>query len=385
MQNKKIFQEAESEYDVNIIIGENGSGKSNYLNELANEFIKSGKKVIAIATSIHDKFDISSSKFNFFGGRQGRNMVEKLVKKSLHTRKLLDVDRIKHLVRALEYSGYEARIGIKVEGYSYENKNLIEHYANIPIEDKYQIINILENHGEDFGHVDLPHSGRLLNINLSALSTGIIQETTLSSILKHERILKKLKIISSISLYLEKNQHIVPLNNASSGELMIISTLVHISSSINVNSVIIIDEPENSLHPKWQKEYIDKILDLFYQYSPKIIIATHSPLVIPLSNQNPNLFRLSNYELEEISNDSSNNEELMSEVFGIITPENRYLSDLLVNLINDFDSDQKSYPIIIDMLNELKNKIYDMRQSRFINGVRRIIDDMHVSKVEKNG
>ncbi|MEP4546981.1 MAG: AAA family ATPase [Saccharospirillum sp.] len=376
MKDSILVERTASEYDVNIIIGENGSGKSYYLNSIAKEFIDSGMNVIGIATSVHDKFNIRSRRFHFFGGRQGRNMVEKLVKKSLYFKDSVDTDRVRYLVRALEYSGYEARIGIKVEGYDPENEKLIKHDLTMSDEDKNEILTIISNYGENFGHLDLPGFSELLSLNLIGLTAGNIYGTTLSTILKHERILKKLKIISSVNLYLEKEYSTVELKNASSGELMMMSSFLHISSHITGDSVIIIDEPENSLHPKWQKEYISKILDLFYLYKPKIIIASHSPLIIPLENQDSKLFRLSEYKLEEISRESSNNEEVMSEVFGVLTPENRYLSDYLINVINDYDANLIDYKDARDKVLEQKQKIYDVRQREFVDGVLEIIEVM---------
>lgn len=385
MKDSVLLQRTASEYDVNIIIGENGSGKSHYLNSIAKEFINSDRNVIGIATSVHDKFDIRSRRFHFFGGRQGRNMVEKLFKKSLYFKDYVDVDRVKHLVRALEYSGYEARIGIRVEGYVPENEKLIKHDLSMSDEDKNEILTILSNYTESFGYLELPGSSELLSLNLIGLTTGNIHGTTLSTILKHERFLKKLKIISSVRLYLEKEYNTVELKNASSGELMMISSLLHISSHIKDDSVILIDEPENSLHPKWQKEYVSKILDLFYYYKPKVIIASHSPLIIPLKSQDSKLFKLSGYKLKEIVRETSNNEEIMSEVFGVLTPENRYLSDYLINVINDYDADLIDYICARDKIMAQRQKIYDFRQSEFVDGVLGIIEKMSELKGMKSG
>ncbi|NVC74058.1 hypothetical protein FCU56_21495 [Vibrio vulnificus] len=312
-------------------------------------------------------------------------MVEKLVKKTLHSSKKLDVDKVKHLVRALEYSGYRQTIGIRVEGYNPENKVKLKHDLNIDKQDKMEMENILLNYSENFGYEDIPGSSEMLHLNLSALSSSSIENTTLSSILKHERYLKRNKIIGSVKLYLEKEFDIVELKNASSGELMMISTLLHISSNIKENSVIIIDEPENSLHPKWQKEYITKILDLFYYYNPKIIVASHSPMIITLDDQNYKLFRLSHYQLEEISSESSNNEEIMSSVFNIITPENRYLSDYLIKLINKYEEDLVSYNFVLEEIDSIKSKLYDNRQFDFIDGIIDIIATIKASKVNSNG
>lgn len=384
LNNSILLNRSGDGYDINIIIGENGSGKSEFLNSVAKECIESSRNVIAIATSVHDKFDIRSRHFHFFGGRQGRNMVEKLVKKTLHSSKNLDIDKVKHLVRALEYSGYRKTIGIRVEGYNPENKVKLEHDLNIDKQDKIEMENILLNYSENFGYEDIPGSSEMLHLNLSALSSSNIENTTLSSILKHEMYLKRNKIIGSIKLYLENKFNTVELKNASSGELMMISTLLHISSNIKENSVIIIDEPENSLHPKWQKEYLTKILDLFYYYSPKIIVASHSPLIIPLGDQKAKLFRLSNYQLEEIASESSNNEEIMSSIFNIITPENRYLSDHLINLINKYEDNLVSYNDVIEEIELIKSKIYDCRQFDFIDGVVDIVEKMKTLKADQN-
>ena len=81
--------------DIKIIIGENGTGKSALLNELSLEYLNDNKTVIAIATSIHDKFTSRRRKFHFYGGRQGRSMVERAIKKSLLGDSYSGVDRVK--------------------------------------------------------------------------------------------------------------------------------------------------------------------------------------------------------------------------------------------------------------------------------------------------
>jgi ABC-type siderophore export system fused ATPase/permease subunit len=54
-----------SEGDVSILIGENGSGKSQMLALLTKEYLGQSKKVFAISNSIHDKFPDSGRTFNF--------------------------------------------------------------------------------------------------------------------------------------------------------------------------------------------------------------------------------------------------------------------------------------------------------------------------------
>lgn len=72
--------------------------------------------------------------------------------------------------------------------------------------------------------------------------------------LKHERILKKNHLIHDIEITLSRGHSIIPSSHLSSGEACYMATLAFILTYISDNSVIIIDEPENSLHPRWQKK-----------------------------------------------------------------------------------------------------------------------------------
>lgn len=86
--------------------------------------------------------------------------------------------------------------------------------------------------------------------------------------------------------------------DASSGELALITSIVYISTVISERTVILIDEPENSLHPKWQKQFVQILFDIFYFFQPKIIIATHSPLIVngaELFTKDPKIFKADNF------------------------------------------------------------------------------------------
>lgn len=46
------------------------------------------------------------------------------------------------------------------------------------------------------------------------------------------------------------------------------------------NSIILIDEPEISLHILWQKKFVDNLLDIAKENNLNIIVATHSPDIV---------------------------------------------------------------------------------------------------------
>ncbi|MFO4650248.1 AAA family ATPase [Vibrio cholerae] len=361
---------------INIIIGENGTGKSALLNELSLDYLNDNKTVIAIATSIHDKFTSRRRKFHFYGGRQGRSMVERAIKKSLLGDSYSDVDRIKYLISALEYAGYSARIGIKVEGFEPDNINLLYVAAKEDIR-LYDVFSLINKYHDPFDRESIVAISLWSVTKESNNFTG----AALSALIRYEKILKKFKIIKGFRTYLYRKDNEIALANASSGELMIISMLVHISSYIDHDTIILIDEPENSLHPRWQRAYIDMILDVFYLFQPKIYVASHSPHIIPLDGDLYKIFTPRNGVMVEVDEKASNNEELLSEVFGVITPENRFLSNKMVETINDFDANNIGYNDVLLIIERYKNKVHDPRQTVFLDGVNEIIKKINNSRV----
>lgn len=82
----------------------------------------------------------------------------------------------------------------------------------------------------------------------------------------------------------------------SSGQKSLINTLLGISSVIENNSLVCIDEPEISLHPEWQNEIIKKIQEVFFEKKGcHFLISTHSPQVVSgLNSENGFILDLEN-------------------------------------------------------------------------------------------
>lgn len=222
-------------------------------------------------------------------------MISKVIKKSLMSTEEQAEDKIRNFIRVLDYIGYSSRMGIQINGFNRDKVRLLEIDGVIEISNKYDLLSLLNKYHE------MLLNNQIVSVDLYAFTSGNINSSAFGALLKFEAIMKKLGILREITLYLEKDNQNISLQNASSGELLILSTLTFISSYIEPNSTILIDEPENSLHPKWQKEYIGKILDMFYYYHPKIIIATHSALMIPLKEQPINLFSIENSIIKKLN------------------------------------------------------------------------------------
>ena len=72
----------------------------------------------------------------------------------------------------------------------------------------------------------------------------------------------------------------VALADLSSGQWQILSSLLFVALAVEDDTLILIDEPENSLHPQWQREYLTLLETAISSCKGvHVVVATHSPLV----------------------------------------------------------------------------------------------------------
>lgn len=139
--------------------------------------------------------------------------------------------------------------------------------------------------------------------------------------------------MAEVTLRRESSGRPVQITDASSGELSLLVTQLGIASSIEDGSLILIDEPEISLHPQWQSEYLGQLAEAFSAFGGcHFILATHSPtLVAGASNGLTNIVDLEKSEIatSEPSPGRSVDEVLFS-TFGVVTKNSLHLRDLLV-------------------------------------------------------
>lgn len=81
------------------------------------------------------------------------------------------------------------------------------------------------------------------------------------------------------------------INQASSGEKEIINFLLGVFAFNINNGIIIIDEPELHLHPRWQNVLLDLFIELTSLTNNQFILSTHSPTFINDKSYN-HIFRI---------------------------------------------------------------------------------------------
>lgn len=138
------------------------------------------------------------------------------------------------------------------------------------------------------------------------------------------------------------------LLQASSGQLSMVSALIALASVIENGSLVLIDEPELSLHPQWQVKYIDLLLRTFARYHGcHFVVATHSPMVISELPVHAEVISLDQEKLpstKELQGQSA--DYLLAEVFGAPTTNNLYVRDRIVTalrMIANGDANSKAF------------------------------------------
>lgn len=99
----------------------------------------------------------------------------------------------------------------------------------------------------------------------------------------NERFLKKKLTISRDNGFIFKSEitgNEIPLKSLSSGEQHILVLYYQLLFKLKEGTLLLMDEPEISLHLSWQKKIIDDLKEILKLNPMDVVIATHSPAVI---------------------------------------------------------------------------------------------------------
>ncbi len=104
----------------------------------------------------------------------------------------------------------------------------------------------------------------------------------LTKIINGKQFLNKAMTITKDAgfVFTSTSGEIIPLNKLSSGEQNQLVLFYDLLFKTQPKSLLLLDEPETSLHIVWQKEFLQDIYDIISLTDIDIIIATHSPDLI---------------------------------------------------------------------------------------------------------
>ena len=157
----------------------------------------------------------------------------------------------------------------------------------------------------------------------------------------------------------------MPIEKLSSGEKQIVfrGGFLLRNQKTTEGSVVLIDEPEISLHPKWQLEIMTFLKNLFMKdgkQTSQLIVATHSPFIIhnaTRANDKVIVMKKNNDGTITICQDpkyySWTEAQIVKEAFNI-TP---YLETGKINVFLEGETDEKYYNKAMDVFGIDKDKI----------------------------
>jgi len=137
----------------------------------------------------------------------------------------------------------------------------------------------------------------------------------------------------------------VDLTQASSGQQQMLCSIFGLAAALEDDAIVLIDEPELSLHPRWQMSFIKHLITaLDAAVGCHVIIATHSPLIaqagaahgaeiVPMGDDDPKHHLLPGARGGNVSV-----EELLVNVFDTPVPSSLHITNKIFSLVTSAES-----------------------------------------------
>lgn len=234
----------------------------------------------------------------------------------------------------------------------------------ITLEDEELIIGFLNDVKEQKLYSETTTGDTTFEFTIDVQSEDLLKEN-IRKYYKAIKLLNTLEYIKSISLCLYKNNDLFLFDYASSGEKHFIFEMSNILTYIEHHSLILIDEPEISMHPNWQLQYINTLKKIFWQYSDcHFIISTHSHFIVSdLDNSSSSLISLDYNsktkeriaQLIQYSTYAWSAENILYNIFKMRTTRNWYFEQDVAKLANYIETKSKDENGILSLVTKLEN------------------------------
>jgi len=277
------------------VIGNNGEGKSLLLFDLVEQLCKLEKRSVGIAFAIADRFPSETSLYQGFTYAGARNQGNTAKSHSSKLARLIkdifcNQDKLacfQHILTELGFSGTYHLIGPHKSTIVKGSEPILLALSFDPIDN-----------AEVFTHSSPHHT------------LGLMRET-------------------------DENQ-VVPFSELSSGEQQVLSLIIKTLSHAENYVTFLIDEPEISLHVRWQS-LIPSILEkISTTFRCNFVVATHSPLLIASANHSNDFCFVANEQKLKIlpSNTKNTVEGVLFDNFKTNTPNNRKIPERCAQLVS---------------------------------------------------
>jgi len=145
----------------------------------------------------------------------------------------------------------------------------------------------------------------------------------------------------------------------SSGEFHMFSTIQAVGFGLNRKAVLLIDEPENNLHPQWQRDLMAAIFEVCSNAldDGHVIVCTHSPLIVGAAHEGSTVVDLTGEEPQRTRvSFGASSDELLLTGFGVGSSRNKFVVDKVqqaVSLVERGDFDNPAFKVLIPQLKQI--------------------------------
>ncbi|WP_199249609.1 AAA family ATPase [Grimontia hollisae] len=380
-----------------VLIGENGTGKSRLLADMASKFTSKdnyynhrsdSSRVIAASTSPFDIFPRSYGRnsrrgnYRYIGMKRSGPMTSSPL--SLMSSAMLGIlekhingesyDDLFHVFSALGFRPslslnyrsdfkFEKKIGIFDDNLNSLEKKLglgIKHpyinYINRNMtnpEDEEVVVHsfeVIRDFGFDFSSFSISFDLTSNEFHIKGKESHIELKKSIYTLIKHG-------FIRLLDVKLDKlDTGTFSLRRASSGEQCMLLLMLGIAGHISNNSIVLIDEPEISLHPKWQESFMPLLMKVFNRYkSCQFIIASHSPQIVSnATSHNCFVTSISRNEIYEVSYFSNKSSDFqLAELFNAPGNKNEYITRLCFGLLSRVKANRIVNDVDLESLNKI--------------------------------
>ena len=324
------FEKNDEPLDLVVLAGSNGSGKTRVLESILKYFqdhlnYKQNNIETGIFYEEKEKNCISNVRDFFYGLEyfSYHEVNNPLYEKHIQIKNKLDIlPKIIYVPTEINFQKMDVASTTLVQEYKFiniVNTNLIK---DIPSYIATKMISaMLKNKNEKVGDVQK----KVFN-EINEIFENLSIDVKVEDISQDGR---------NITLFTNSSGDEFDINELSSGEKQLFLRTLAIRMLNPENSIILIDEPELSLHPKWQQ----RIVDVYKKIGKnnQIIIATHSPHILG-SVRKENIMLLDKDDEGQIVVRTGNElydsygqptERILEDIMGLKTTRNQEIFDKL--------------------------------------------------------
>lgn len=344
---------------VAILVGPNGSGKSNFLKTIATS--TNPRDLTVVSNTARDRFAGIRNLRRISAFNSPRSVIKQAIAASLRESSASFYEA----GAALNYCGYHPRFGFSAVN---TGRQVLDFESVLSLDQEAAIA---------FLRSVQPKQVVWLDQTDSKLSFSLGRD--FSAVLRNERWLRQHDFLREpIQVHLERRDGLmIELQDASSGELSLISSLVFLSTAERGHQpVFLIDEPENSLHPNWQREYVERVMTSTYYRQPHVVIATHAPLVVTgalaWSKDIVGVFQMVNgwpLRIPLVDSTPTSIEEVLWRAFDVVTPANHFVSEQLADLVTRLGQGQVTQEEALAVVRDMNRESFDPDQRDFFEAV----------------